>query len=508
MTISILQVLATLPSGKEGPALTTDELGHYLRTHCDTEHDKDRARRHTLREELYRDGGISHMEKLIEDTFKDKHVRDLRKQWVRYARFNNTLRRVVHELATVYTEPARRLVEGEPNNERYQRALDAVQMDERALEISRLLNLHRALVVGVRVRKLPDGTREPTLDIASPATARAVLHPNDSSVVVGWMIRTSYRSARETNLPAWTLWTDHESIQLRENLTPIGDPEPHAFGVCPWTPVTLGPSAPGFFPGHEGEDLVAAHIAIWFNNVLLLKESKSATKQGVISGDGALTARGQAADSEVPTELADGQSVTTIDLSMDLSLFRATADHVLTHAGLNYGLPPSVLMHQGVQSAEARELQRIPLKELRRQQQVPLRRFERQLARALAGVFKEDLPDLAFDASTWRIQFAESETPLDPAAEHELFLKRRAAGLDNTIAALQRLHPGLTPEQALAELKKNILVETERNREMRPMEAISGSPGADNLPAAGEGTPPAPPKTDSLPSPEGSLDSP
>lgn len=500
MTRSIFDVLATLPSNTQGPALSLDELGVYLATHYNGEPDKDRGKRHALREQLYRDDGIAHMNALIDNVFTDTTVRELRKRWVPYARFNNTLRRIVHELATVYTEPAKRLVDG-PTAATYQRVLDLVRIDERALEISRLLNLHRALVVGFRVRTLPDGTREPVLDIASPATARAIVHPNDATLVIGWLIRTSYRTARGTTAPAWTLWTDHESIQLRDDMTPIGDTYvAHNFGVCPWVPVTLGPPAPGFWPGNEGEDLVSAHMSIWFANVLLLKESKSATKLGVLQGDGTVTARGQAADTEIPSELADGQNVTTIDMSMDLSLFRDTADHVLTHAGLNYGLPPSVLMHQGVQSAEARELQRLPLKELRRQQQVPLRRFEAQLARVMTAVLGVDMPDLAFDASTWRIAFAESETPLDPMAEHQLFLARRAAGLDNSLAFMQRLHPGLSDQQALDALELNYLIETARNVMMRPLEAISGSLGADNAPAApaaGDATPiPRPGPTD------------
>lgn len=478
MTVSIFDVLATLPSGKSGMRLEPDELGKYLADHCNTDEDRDRAKRHALREELYRDGGVQHMNRLIEVWFKDTETRELRKHFVPYARISNALKRITRELATVYSEPAKRSVNG-PTDEIYQHLLELVRMEERALEISRLLNLHRALLVGFRVRQLPDGKREPVLDIASPANARAVLHPNDNTLVVGWMIRTSYRSARRTSLPAWTLWTDHESIQLRENLTPIMDTySVHGFGVCPWIPITLSPPAAGFWPGHEGEDLVAAHIATWFNNVLLLKEGKSATKQSVVQGDGATSARGQGADSEIPAELADGQSITTIDTSMDLSMFRDTADHVVTHAGLNYNLPPAVLTHQGTQSAEARELIRLPLKGLRKEQQVPLRRFERQLAIVMSAVLAVDLPAMCFDVSTWSVVFAESETPLNPIAQHDLFLKRRASGHANTIDHMMELRPGLTFEQATEEVMANLAIETWRNEEMRGLQAISGSLGA------------------------------
>lgn len=479
MIPSIFETLGVLPSGAQGPALAHDELGHYLAKHYGTLEEKQRAARHALREEIYRDGGESYMLGLIDRLFVDPDVRELRKKFVPLTGFNNITRRICHALATIYTDPARRTVEGD-TDATYQLLLEAVRMDERALEISRLLALHRALVVGFRVRLLPNGEREPVLDIASPANAKAITHPNDPTLIIGWAIKTSYRSARGLDVPAWTLWTDAESIQLREDFTVIGDSyQAHAFGVCPWVGVTLGPPAPGFWPGCEGDDLAQGAIALRFQNVLLLKESKSATVQTVVSGDGTLTSRGQAADSEIPAEVAEGQGVTTIDTSMDLSLFRDTADHILTNLALNHGLPPSILNHQGTQSAEARELLMIPLRQMRREWQVPLRRFERQLARVMAAILRVDLPALAFDASRWRIEFAEVDTRLDPIREHELFEKRRAAGLDNSIDFLQRLRPGLSNTQAWSQLDQNLFVETERNRRMRPLQAISGSLGAE-----------------------------
>jgi len=111
MTVSILDVLATLPSGIQGQTLTWDELGQYLQKFCNTDTDKKRGADHALRDELYRDGGVQFMEGMIDKWFTDTKVRELRKAWVPFARFNNTIRRVVHELATVYSEHARRMVD-------------------------------------------------------------------------------------------------------------------------------------------------------------------------------------------------------------------------------------------------------------------------------------------------------------------------------------------------------------------------------------------------------------
>lgn len=488
---SILSLLSLLPNGQSSGALTFDELGKYLAENYGTEAEKDRNKRHALRDELYRDGGCNYMRSVIDEIFRDPTVRELRKKWVKHARYNNALKRVVNELSTVYAEPAKRSVKG-GTNDTYQKLLEAVHVDEMMLHMSRLLNLHRALLVGFRVRVKPDGTREPVLAIATPAIVRAVTHPNDDTLVIGWMIRTCYKTARKTAVdqPAWTLWTDFESMQLRDDLTVIGSTyQTHMLGVIPWVPVTLTPPAAGFWPGEDGEDLVAAHTSIWFINVLTLKETKSATQVPVISGDGTNMARGQAADSEVPLELADGQSLDTVDMSMDTKGFRDTSDHVLEHAGQNYGMSGPVMNHQGVQSAEARELMRAPLNELRKHEQTPLRRFELALAVVMSAVCKVDLPTMNFDTDGWRVEFGTPVTPLAPSDDHNLFVARRAAGLTNTVEQMTKLHPGMSAAEAQLQIETNYEIEATRAELARPVNLANGA----SAPGAPPGMPGAPP---------------
>lgn len=478
MTVTIRDALAVLPSGDPGEQLSVEELSVYLREQYNSQPEKDRNARHCIRDEIYRDGGVMYMQGIIDHVFEDPRVKQLRKQWVAHTRFNNPLKRVVNELATVYADPAKRTVDDEASNAKYHTVLETISMDEQMLQISRLLNLHRAMLVRFRVRTLPDGSREPALDWCTPSNARAVLHPNDPTLVLGWLIRTSYKTARvSTGLPSWMLWTDHERAQLRDDLTVIpGTYIEHNLGVNPWVGVTLSPPGPGWWPGEEGEDLVAAAVSIWMTSILLLKETKSATKQTVLTGDGTTMARGQALDSEVPVELADGQAATTVDMSMDLDLFRKTADHILEHVAQNYGMSAALINQQGVQSAEARELMRVPLRELRKHQQVPFRRLEFQLAKVMAAVLAKDMSELAFDPSGWRIEFGEAQTPLSRTEQIDLFLKERAAGVDNTVAYIQRLR-NCTWDQALDELERNVEVETARNVLMRPM---AGQSGGDN----------------------------
>lgn len=507
--VSIRKVLSMLPSGAAGPPLRDSDLTSYLQMYIRTDAEKERNDNHRIRDDIYRDGGVKYMLGIVQEQFKDLDVQERRKKWVKHARFTNPLKRIVNELSTVYAEPAKRRVADDAANIKYQALLKLLRFDEQMFQISRLLNLHRAVLVAPRVRELPDGTREPVIDIATPANVRCILHPSDDSLVVGWAVRTCMRpvGGPNANTPAWIVWTNAESFAVREDWSIIGDSwQPHSFGVCPWTPVTLGPPQPGFWPGNEGEDLTAATVATWFAGILLLKEMKSATTLPVLQGDGANMARGQAADSETPVELADGQSASTLDMSMDLSMFRDTASYILEACAQDYGMSAALINHQGVQSAEARELMRLPLVEVRRHQQVPLRQFEDRFVVTLSIIIGHDLEDFKFDPSGFTIQFGESQTPLSPEDEQLLFERQRAAGITDTIAFKMMKNPGMTVDQAWAEVIDSIKNEIRRNLLMRPLQQQSGSmgasmPGSPAATATEPGAQPDPVQPDAAPKP-------
>lgn len=489
MTVPLSQILATLPSGSQGRPLNDQELGTYLREHLDTDVEKARNARHVRRDELYRDGSTRYILDLVEKVFEDRTVRELRKRLVPLAKYANLVKRVVRETSTMYSEPARRYVDGEENQRAYDRILgdEGVRMDAVSQEINRLHNLHRALLVGYRIRVNPDGTKTPVLDIATPSIVRAVLHPNDPSLVVGWMIRSSFRTARSLvglpRQPVWALWTDHEYGWLDESMTPVGPLVPHGFGVNRWVPLSYAVNHPGFWPGEEGEDLVSAQLALGLIAVLLIKETKSATQQTFLTGDTSAMDRAQSLDTERPGSVPEGVGVLTVDMSVDPSQFIAPSDHIEERAGNGYGLSGPLLRNQGVQSAEARELLRMPLRELRKEQAQTYRVFERQLARVMAAVTAKDAPELGFTVDGWHIDFGESQTPLSERESLQLFLEKRAAGVDNTIDYVRRLNPDLPDdESARAEILTNISVETWRVGEMRELQAMSGGMSTAGVP--------------------------
>src|SRR5688572_10746254 len=108
MTVSILTTLATMPTGTVESALDVNELAQYLSDHLGADAEKQRNAAHALRDTLFRDGGVEFMKGVIDDVYSDPDVKELRKKWVRWSRFNNAIKRIVRELSTLYIEPALR----------------------------------------------------------------------------------------------------------------------------------------------------------------------------------------------------------------------------------------------------------------------------------------------------------------------------------------------------------------------------------------------------------------
>lgn len=503
MTVSILESLVMMPDGGRGLALEMEHLGSFFRDRLGllSDDEKQRNDRHALRDEMFRDGGDRYMSDVVlPDVFEDPEVLRKRRAVVPHAKFSNCLKRIVVEMSTVYAEPARRSVGGSADNQaRYTAAVDVLNLDEQMGAVNELLNLHRALFVAPRVRVDAAGEVSLALDIATPSTTRLVCHPLDRTQVVAILVRVDMPMARNpfTRAPAWQLWSDHEQMYLDDRLNPIdGTHVVHGIGSSPWVPLTYSPIAtPGFWPGRDGDDLVAARVTEWLTDVLMIKEAKSNKKIPIVSGDASTMARNQAADSEVPISAPEGVSVTTVDMGTDPAPFIATSNHALERTGNNHGLSMGALTHQGVQSAEAREIMLAPVRERRRKQIKIFRRFERRFAVVLSRVLARYAPAMAFDPVGWRIDFGEAAVLLSQRDRLDIFERERRLGLTNTIRFKMSENPDLDEERALAEMVEDILVETRRNELMRPLQAIAGSTGAEMPDAAsGESVPaPAPP---------------
>jgi hypothetical protein len=206
-----------------------------------------------------------------------------------------------------------------------------------------------------------------------------------------------------------------------------------------------------------------------------MKESKSATKVPVYSGDLARTARHQKVDTEGQIALPPGVTLNQFDSSMDLALFRDTADHVLERALANHGIPPAILHHAGATSGYEIELRHVGIRQRRREMEPVFRRVERELAEVESRVLAADGHPLAFSTDDWSVNFGDTEMPRHPKEALEIFEHARRLGLTDTIEEEMARDPDCTVAEAWSRVERRVQNETKRNALMRPLQQISGS---------------------------------
>lgn len=472
---SIRNVLAESLLGP-GTALDWKDVSRHLREMINDNSNKARIADHRERQEFYMDAGHAHVDALIEKAMKKTLNRELRKEWVDAAGFNNVTRRIINAQSTVYQDPALRTVDNPTNNVGYQTAQQAFKMPERSRQWNRLSNLHRTLLVGCRVRNVGSQSApvlQPRIDIVTPAQILTLItSPKDQTRIEGAVIELGGPKNKST--PYSVLWTNHERGYLNGDGELMAVPEPHGFDRMPFSLLKLDEDTDSLWSTF-GRSLVAAHKSEWFTDVCLLKETKSATKQAVLAGDLTSVARDQVSDSETKLELPDGVAHSVVDMSMDLSMFRDTGNHIVDTIASSFGIAPSILRHEGVQSAEARDAMRVPLRELRLEQHSPLREFERDLAEVQSMVLAKDMPSLAFSTEGWRIDFADPQTPRSEKEQLEEFEHARRLRLTSTVKNVMRRNPDLNREQAEAEIGENIADELWFHMMQRPFQALTGA---------------------------------
>lgn len=426
-----------------------------------------RRARAKKRHQLYRGCGDEHMLQLLGEVFADRDVLEKRTQWVPYTKHDNVLRKVVGELATVYTAPAKRYVDGGDNNARYQEVQRLCRQAQVMQRVNQMAVLHNAVAVGPRMRIEPDGVQRPVLDVITPANFYAVRDPADPTLCLGLIFENDYCLASPMASHAkYTLWGWHEEIPITSDGEIVEDKiRMHGRGRIPWQLFTLEPPDGCLLDEDTGEDLVAAQLLTWFLHLLNAKEAKSATKQMIIQGDLARAQRGQSQETEIDFELPPDSAAQVHDRGMDFEAFGRSAREARETAAANRGVPPVVMRGEGAESADAREVQRYSLRELRLQQQVPLRDLEREIAVMQSQVVAQPRPDLAFTVDGWRVDFADPQTPLGAMDALSAKEKRLSLGLTSVPLIFQEENPDMTRNQALF-LERFIIEDKTRRVEM------------------------------------------
>jgi hypothetical protein len=472
-----------------GTAVSWTYVGEYLRDHYIKNTDemvrRDEAKK---RDAYYEGGGDEHIKRFIYLAFEDALTRKLRADLVGQAKWDNVLRRVAQELATVYSQAPTRRIAGD--SESYRDFIDLVKQDATLREADKKLALHEDVWIQYRVRK---STGLPVLDVVTPSMFWAVANPSDQTELMAIVLdQTPPRVDRAT--PCFRVWTADETFMLDQQCRVIVKTvEANTLKRLPGVLASLVPaSAKGkLLSDSPSADLVAAHESVWFQNVLLVKESKSANKQAYISGDTSSATFGQSSDTEREVVLPEGVTVTVVDRGMDLAPFRDNANHMRERTAANRGIPPSVLDQREASSGAEAHMRNLPLRTLRLERILVLRGVEKEIAEIQSLINANDLPKYAFKTDGWGIDFAEVQQPLTEMESDQVFEKRRQLGLTNTLDEIIRRNPDLKSRKEAEEvLEDNITLETERIRKMKEMLAMSGSMGASTEDVAAGGKKP------------------
>lgn len=476
-----------------GGAAGWDYVGKRLRSeYVDNAAEEKRRAAAKKRDDLYENCGDKYLEKMIESAFADQLTKDLRLAMVQWAKHNNYIRSIVDQKATVYSAPAARTVAA---NEPYRDFLEVLDMDGAMRELNRKLALHEDAWVQYRVRTTPRGL-EPVVDIISPAKFWAVAHPRDATMLVAIVLDQRSREQLgavtfDATAPAYRVWADDETFQLDGACRVIeGSVEPWPLGRMPGVLATLRtPATKGcLLAENPNGDLVAAHESVTFQELLLLKESKSANRQTYLSGDVSAATTGQSADTEREAVLPEGVTPTSVDRGMDLAQFRDNADHIADNCGANHGVPPSVRRHRDASSGAEIHLRRIPIREIREQHIPVLRRVERELAgiQAAVNAAQLGLTTWKFQATGWAIDFGEIQQPLTEQERDQVYETRRRLLLRDCIEEEMARNPDLkTPEAAWKVILRRVDRETTRVAATKGLQEMDGSTSSE----PGEPTP-------------------
>lgn len=439
----------------------------------------DQARRAAARkrDELYLGKGDSYLMSLVDKAFSDPLTKKLRTDLIKWAKWNKFIGRIVREKATVYSEPTKRTVSD--RDEDYQKFLARVHMDATMRECNRKLVLHEEVWVQYRVRATPRGP-QPVVDVISPASFMAVHAPGDPTSLVAIILdqRPGGDLARQDlEAPSYRVLADDETFMLDG----AGRVLPGAIEwpfkrLCGVLAAIVPPTAKGsLLTECANEDLVAAHEAIWFVNLLGLKEIKSANKQTYVSGDVSRATMGQSADTERETMVGEGVSVQAVDRGMDTNQFGAMSMRIGDEAGANHGIPPSVRHQRDASSGAEIFLRNLPIRALRVEQVPIMRVVEREIFEVQMLVNARELATDVYSTDGWKADFGEVQQPLTSAERNASFKEERGLFLTNTLDELMARNPDLTEAQALEVLQRNERIEQDRIKRTQAIAATNGS---------------------------------
>ncbi len=460
---TILETLGALPDGSVRE-LKPEAFARYLQAWHPVASKSESQRRQDMRQrlDLYKDRGRPHLEATLDRLFKNTKVRELRKEMLELAEFQNLIKRIIREISTVYSEPAARTVG--KGNKAFQKLVADVSYDRQMRKVNRLGNLCNNVLVWPDI----DPLGKPTLRVITPDKFVAIPHPNDPLLPVAYIV-DQCRSGAAPTAPHYMgmsdteyFWLDKDWRLVRTADYPTGMYQ-HGYDALPALLWSYEEPDETLLDSTSGRDMVSAQLAVALINVMMIKHQKSGAKIPYASGDTSNLARGQAMDEENIIELGEGVTLNTLDLGADPNSYINACRAVIKQIAANRGIPESVFdLSYSASSGFEIELKRVGLREIRREQILNFRPFEKKLAELWSKVLVGT--EWAFDLTKWSIDFGDLETPQDPQAKLAYWEKLEEMGLVNAVQMYMELNPEATPEEAAQAIDDNLKMRRDKIR--------------------------------------------
>lgn len=430
----------------------------YLRDRYNTTAEDSRKAEAVKRLDLFRDRGRKHFEKQLETIFKNAKVRQQRKDFLALAEFQNITKRVVREISTVYSEPAKRTIGA--GDQRYQDFQRAVRFDRVMRQVNAYGNLLNNCLVWPDV---VDG--QPVLRTVTTDRFSAVAHPNDPLLPVAYIVDQFSRGIGVTaKSPHYLVITAFEFFKLDKDWRYVeGSMVEHGLGRMPALLWHREEPDYALLDSSSGSDLTSAHMAVALLNTMMLKHQKAGTKMAYASGDVSGMPSGQPMDEEHLLQAPEGVALSTLDLGANPGSYIDAVRAVIKQIAANYGIPESVfdLSYQATSGFEI-ELKRTGLREIRRAQMLDFRPFERELAELWSVVLNKAEHELEFSTDGWAIKFGEVDVPQEPMTKLEYWSKLEDLGLANRLEMYLEMNPERTLAQASADVAANMRMRIEQ----------------------------------------------
>lgn len=477
--MGLREIFAELPGGGSMPRpMDTTHVLDVIRRKYISGTSEDSARRMAIRRrlDLYANNVGPYVEAHIRRIFSDPKIIDERLKVLSLGKWQNLTKRVVNELARVYSNPARRTV-GETNaagvdtgGSGYEEFIDHLDLDGAMRMANRLSILCNQIFLYIRTEEV-DSEVVPALDLITSDQFSVVPHPLYPLRMAAILIGIASEGGTDDTSPHYMLISSDEIWYLNRAGFLISEKE-NVYGFIPGILVHSQLPHGSLLDARSGDDIMTAHESVVLLNVLAMNAAKVSTKVPYVQGDSAYTAQGQTMDQTSTVMLGDGMMPGVIDLRSDPHEYIKAAASITMQLAASYGIPEDFFNRSFTGTTGIVMDAKLSGLMERRNEQLPIfRRVERELARKASIICSRDCaPRFHFSDGGWQIDFGEITRPQDPLERLRWRKEARSMGLRTIIDDLQEDNPDLDTERAWARLTEIIEI---RSAEVEAMRALN-----------------------------------